>query len=197
MSYYDYYQPEAYVPPTDTYIEKDSSINEEIDKLRLSATNALFEREDVLIVASVSCIYGLGSPEAYYGMLVYLEEGDEIDRRALFDKLIQCQYERNETDFYRGRFRVRGETVDVYPAYEEDKAYRIVLDRDRVAGLYVIDPLSGKPREKLNRVTIYPATHYVTPKEKVETAISEHTGGTRRTAERAAGDEQTVGSAEA
>ncbi|HUJ88687.1 MAG TPA: excinuclease ABC subunit UvrB, partial [Syntrophorhabdales bacterium] len=172
VSYYDYYQPEAYVPPTDTYIEKDSSINEEIDKLRLSATNALFEREDVLIVASVSCIYGLGSPEAYYGMLVYLEEGDEIDRRALFDKLIQCQYERNETDFYRGRFRVRGETVDVYPAYEEDKAYRIVLDRDRVAGLYAIDPLSGKPREKLNRLTIYPATHYVTPKEKVETAIT-------------------------
>ncbi len=172
VSYYDYYQPEAYVPPTDTYIEKDSSINEEIDKLRLSATNALFEREDVLIVASVSCIYGLGSPEAYYGMLIYLEEGDEIDRRALFDKLIQCQYERNETDFYRGRFRVRGETVDVYPAYEEDKAYRIVLDRDRVAGLYAIDPLSGKPREKLNRLTIYPATHYVTPKEKVETAIT-------------------------
>ena len=172
VSYYDYYQPEAYVPPTDTYIEKDSSINEEIDKLRLSATNALFEREDVLIVASVSCIYGLGSPEAYYGMLVYLEEGDEIDRRALFDKLVQCQYERNETDFYRGRFRVRGETVDVYPAYEEDKAYRIVLDRDRVSGLYVIDPLSGKPREKLNRVTIYPATHYVTPREKVETAIA-------------------------
>ena len=172
VSYYDYYQPEAYVPPTDTYIEKDSSINEEIDKLRLSATNALFEREDVLIVASVSCIYGLGSPEAYYGMLVYLEEGDEIDRRALFDKLIQCQYERNETDFYRGRFRVRGETVDVYPAYEEEKAYRIVLDRDRVSGLYVIDPLSGKPREKLNRITIYPATHYVTPKEKVETAIT-------------------------
>jgi excinuclease ABC subunit B len=172
VSYYDYYQPEAYVPPTDTYIEKDSSINEEIDKLRLSATNALFEREDVLIVASVSCIYGLGSPEAYYGMLVYLEEGDEIDRRALFDKLIQCQYERNETDFYRGRFRVRGETVDVYPAYEEDKAFRIVLDRDRIAGLYVIDPLSGKPREKLNRVTIYPATHYVTPRERVETAIA-------------------------
>ncbi|HVN24454.1 MAG TPA: excinuclease ABC subunit UvrB, partial [Syntrophorhabdales bacterium] len=171
VSYYDYYQPEAYVPPTDTYIEKDSSINEEIDKLRLSATNALFEREDVLIVASVSCIYGLGSPEAYYGMLVRVEEGDEIDRRALFDKLIQCQYERNEMDFYRGRFRVRGETVDVYPAYEEDKAYRIVLDHDRVSGLYVIDPLSGKSREKLNRITIFPATHYVTPKEKIEAAI--------------------------
>ncbi len=171
VSYYDYYQPEAYVPPTDTYIEKDASINEEIDKLRLSATNALFEREDVLIVASVSCIYGLGSPEAYYGMLVCLEEGDEIDRRALFDKLIQCQYERNETDFYRGRFRVRGETIDIYPAYEEDNAYRVVLDRDRVSAIHAIDPLSGKSREKLRRVTIFPATHYVTPKEKVETAI--------------------------
>ena len=172
VSYYDYYQPEAYVPPTDTYIEKDSAINEEIDKLRLSATNALFEREDVLIVASVSCIYGLGSPEAYYGMLIHLEEGDQIDRRQLFDKLIQCQYERNEIDFYRGRFRVRGETIDVYPAYEEDRAYRITLDRDKVAGLYVIDPLSGKALEKLNRVTIYPATHYVTPKEKIEAAVA-------------------------
>jgi excinuclease ABC subunit B len=172
VSYYDYYQPEAYVPPTDTYIEKDSSINEEIDKLRLSATNALFEREDVLIVASVSCIYGLGSPEAYYGMLIRLEEGDEIDRRQLFDKLIQCQYERNEIDFYRGRFRVRGETVDVYPAYEEDRAYRINFDRDKVASLYVIDPLSGKALEKLSRVTIYPATHYVTPREKLESAVA-------------------------
>jgi excinuclease ABC subunit B len=171
VSYYDYYQPEAYVPPTDTYIEKDSSINEEIDKLRLSATNALFEREDVLIVASVSCIYGLGSPEAYYGMLIRLEEGDEIDRRQLFDKLIQCQYERNEIDFYRGRFRVRGETVDVYPAYEEDRAYRINFDRDKVASLYVIDPLQGKALEKLSRVTIYPATHYVTPREKLESAV--------------------------
>ena len=172
VSYYDYYQPEAYVPPTDTYIEKDSSINEEIDKLRLSATNALFEREDVLIVASVSCIYGLGSPEAYYGMLIHIEEGDEIDRRQLFDKLIQCQYERNEIDFYRGRFRVRGETIDVYPAYEEDRAYRITLDRDKVASLYVIDPLSGKALEKLSRVTIYPATHYVTPREKLESAVA-------------------------
>ena len=108
VSYYDYYQPEAYVPPTDTYIEKDSSINEEIDKLRLSATNALFERDDVLIVASVSCIYGLGSPEAYYGMLIYVEQGDRMERKDLLDKLIQCQYERNDVDFYRGRFRLRG-----------------------------------------------------------------------------------------
>jgi excinuclease ABC subunit B len=171
VSYYDYYQPEAYVPPTDTYIEKDASINEEIDKLRLSATNALFEREDVLIVASVSCIYGLGSPEAYYGMLISLEEGDRVDRRELFDKLIQSQYERNEIDFYRGRFRVRGETVDVYPAYEEDRAYRIVFDRDTISRIHVIDPLTGKTLENLNRVIIYPATHYVTPREKLEAAV--------------------------
>ncbi len=171
VSYYDYYQPEAYVPPTDTYIEKDSSINEEIDKLRLSATNALFERDDVLIVASVSCIYGLGSPEAYYGMLIYVEQGDRIERKDLLDKLIQCQYERNDIDFYRGRFRLRGENIDVFPAYEEEKAIRIVLDNDVVSGIYAIDPLTGKTVERLTRVTVYPATHYVTPKEKLESAV--------------------------
>jgi excinuclease ABC subunit B len=171
VSYYDYYQPEAYVPPTDTYIEKDSSINEEIDKLRLSATNALFEREDVLIVASVSCIYGLGSPEAYYGMLIYLEQGERIERNAVLDKLIQCQYERNDTDFYRGRFRLRGENIDVFPAYEEEKAIRILLDNDIISGIYVIDPLTGKTVEKLARCTIFPATHYVTPKETLEKAV--------------------------
>jgi excinuclease ABC subunit B len=172
VSYYDYYQPEAYVPPTDTYIEKDASINEEIDKLRLSATNALFERDDVLIVASVSCIYGLGSPEAYYGMLIYLEQGDRIERKQVLDKLIQCQYERNDLDFYRGRFRLRGENIDVFPAYEEERAIRIVLDDDRVCGIYVIDPLTGKTTEKLTRCTIYPATHYVTPKEKIDAAVA-------------------------
>ena len=171
VSYYDYYQPEAYVPPTDTYIEKDASINEQIDKLRLSATNALFEREDVLIVASVSCIYGLGSPEAYYGMLIYLEEGDRIERKTLLDKLIQCQYERNDIDFYRGKFRVRGGNLDVFPAYEEEKALRIVLDGDRVSAIYAIDPLTGKVREKLRRCTIYPATHYVTPRGRLEGAL--------------------------
>ncbi len=171
VSYYDYYQPEAYVPPTDTYIEKDSSINEEIDKLRLSATNALFERDDVLIVASVSCIYGLGSPEAYYGMLICLEQGDKTDRKELLDKLIQCQYERNDIDFYRGRFRLRGENIDVFPAYEEERAVRIVLDDDRVSAIYTIEPLTGRITEKLNRCTIYPATHYVTPKERLEAAV--------------------------
>jgi len=171
VSYYDYYQPEAYLPQTDTYIEKDASINEEIDKLRLLATNALFDRDDVIIVASVSCIYGLGSPEAYYGMLVYLEDGQQIERRAILDKLIQCQYERNDIDFYRGRFRVRGENIDVFPAYEEDKALRIVLDEDRVAAIYQIDPLRGSIIARLTRCTIYPTSHYVTPKETLERAV--------------------------
>jgi excinuclease ABC subunit B len=171
VSYYDYYQPEAYLPHTDTYIEKDSSINEEIDKLRLLATNALFERDDVIIVASVSCIYGLGSPEAYYGMLIYLEEGEQMDRRSLLDKLIQCQYERNDLDFYRGRFRVRGENIDIFPAYEEEKAFRIVLDEDRVEALYQIDPLRGQATARLKRCTIYPSSHYVTPKETLERAM--------------------------
>lgn len=171
VSYYDYYQPEAYVASTDTFIEKDSSINEEIDKLRLSATNALFEREDVLIVASVSCIYGLGSPEAYYGMLVYLEQGQQIDRKELLDKLIQCQYERNDMDFFRGKFRLRGENIDVYPAYEEDRAIRIALDDDVVTSITAIDPLTGRITERLNRCTIFPATHYVTPREKLDQAV--------------------------
>jgi excinuclease ABC subunit B len=171
VSYYDYYQPEAYVPPTDTYIEKDSSINEEIDKLRLSATNALFERDDVLIVASVSCIYGLGSPEAYYGMLIYLEQGERSERRELLDKLIQCQYERNDIDFYRGKFRLRGENIDIFPAYEENRAIRVIIDEEKVSAIYAIDPLTGKVIEKLTRCTIYPATHYVTPREKLETAV--------------------------
>jgi excinuclease ABC subunit B len=171
VSYYDYYQPEAYVASTDTYIEKDSSINEEIDKLRLSATNALFEREDVLIVASVSCIYGLGSPEAYYGMLIYLEQGQQIDRKVLLDKLVQCQYERNDMDFFRGKFRLRGENIDVFPAYEEDRAIRIALDDDMVTSITAIDPLTGRITEKLNRCTIFPATHYVTPREKLDQAM--------------------------
>jgi excinuclease ABC subunit B len=171
VSYYDYYQPEAYVASTDTYIEKDSSINEEIDKLRLSATNALFEREDVLIVASVSCIYGLGSPEAYYGMLIYLEQGQPMGRRELLDKLIQCQYERNDTDFFRGKFRLRGENIDIFPAYEEDRAVRVVLDDDIVSSISAIDPLTGRTIERLNRCTIFPATHYVTPREKLDQAV--------------------------
>lgn len=172
VSYYDYYQPEAYVPTTDTYIEKDSSINEEIDKLRLLATNALFEHNDVIIVASVSCIYGLGSPEAYYGMLISLEEGQHLDRKTLLDKLIQCQYERNDIDFYRGRFRVRGENVDIFPAYEEERAIRVNMAEDEIAAIYFIDPLTGHLMDRLRRCTIYPTSHYVTPRKTIERAVS-------------------------
>jgi len=171
VSYYDYYQPEAYKPQTDTYIEKDSSINEEIDKLRLMATNALFERDDVIIVASVSCIYGLGSPEAYYGMLIVLEEGQNIPSRMLLDKLIDSQYERNDTDFYRGKFRIRGENIDIFPAYEEENAYRVVLVDDKVESIHTIDPLTGKIINRLRRCTIFPATHYVTPRHTLERAL--------------------------
>ena len=171
VSYYDYYQPEAYIPSTDTYIEKDSSINEEIDKLRLLATNALFERPDTIIVASVSCIYGLGSPEAYYGMLITLEKGDNITREAFLRKLIECQYERNDIDFYRGKFKVRGANIDIFPPYEEDNAYRIIIEDDRIANILTIDPLSGSVKEILKRLTIFPTSHYVTPRHTLETAI--------------------------
>ncbi|HOV89343.1 MAG TPA: excinuclease ABC subunit UvrB [Syntrophorhabdaceae bacterium] len=171
VSYYDYYQPEAYIPSTDTYIEKDSSINEEIDKLRLMATNALFEREDTIIVASVSCIYGLGSPEAYYGMLIRLERDMEIRREELLDMLIQCQYERNDIDFYRGRFRVRGPYIDIYPAYEEEKAFRISIEDDRISSIHTIDPLTGMTSEALKKCIIFPTSHYVLPRHTLESAI--------------------------
>src|SRR5437588_4643003 len=144
VSYYDYYQPEAYVPSTDTYIEKDSSINDEIDKLRHSATKALLERNDVLIVASVSCIYGLGEPEVYFEMLVFLEEGQVIERDRVLRKLVEIQYQRNDYDFHRGTFRVRGDIVEVFPAYEETKAIRVELFGDTVEALCEIDPLRGK-----------------------------------------------------
>ncbi|MCS7280395.1 MAG: excinuclease ABC subunit UvrB [Desulfobacterota bacterium] len=171
VSYYDYYQPEAYVPQTDTYIEKDASINEEIDRMRLLATNALFERDDVIIVASVSCIYGIGSPDSYYGMIISVEEGQKIDRRSFLERLIQCHYERNDFDFYRGRVRIKGENVDIYPPYEEERAIRVVIDDDRVSKIYVIDPLSGILKERLKRCVIFPASHYVTPTDRLERAI--------------------------
>ncbi|MCX7965950.1 MAG: excinuclease ABC subunit UvrB [Syntrophorhabdaceae bacterium] len=171
VSYYDYYQPEAYIPSTDTYIEKDSSINEEIDKLRLLATNALFERPDTIIVASVSCIYGLGSPEAYYGMLITLEKGETLTREELLEKLIECQYERNDIDFYRGKFRVRGSNIDIFPPYEEEKAYRITIEDDRISSILAIDPLSGSVKEILKRLIVFPASHYVTPRHTLEAAI--------------------------
>jgi excinuclease ABC subunit B len=172
VSYYDYYQPEAYLPSSDTYIEKEATINDELDKLRMSATRSLFERRDVVIVASVSCIYGLGSPEAYYGMLVMLEKGREVPREALLRKLVDIQYERSE-DLRRGTFRVRGDTVEIYPPYE-DYAYRVELWGSTIEALHQVDPLTGEIRSSgdgLARVPIYPKTHYVLPAEHKERAI--------------------------
>ena len=163
VSYYDYYQPEAYVPQADLYIEKDSSINEAIDRMRHSATRSLFDRNDVIIVASVSCIYGLGSPEAYHGMLLYLEEGMEKDRREVLSKLVDILYERNDIDFHRGTFRVRGDRVEIFPAYEEDRAIRVEFWGDTVEAIREIDPLRGQTIRSLKKVTVYPASHYVTP----------------------------------
>ncbi len=163
VSYYDYYQPEAYIPQADLYIEKDASINEAIDRMRHSATRSLLERQDVIIVASVSCIYGLGSPEAYHGMLLYLEAGMEKDRREVLSKLVEILYERNDLDFHRGTFRVRGDRVEIFPAYEEDRAIRVEFFGDEVEAIKEIDPLRGKTLRTLPRVTIYPASHYVTP----------------------------------
>ncbi len=171
VSYYDYYQPEAYVPSSDTFIEKDSMINDAIDRMRHSATKALLERNDCIIVCTVSCIYGLGSAEAYEGMLLALEVGTEAKREAILRKLVEIQYERGDADFSRGTFRARGDVIDVFPAYEEDTAIRIELFGDEVESLSLFDPLRGTKKGKLPRVAIYPASHYVTPKEKLERAI--------------------------
>jgi excinuclease ABC subunit B len=162
VSYYDYYQPEAYIPQTDTYIQKDAHINDHIDRMRHSATTSLLQREDVIIVASVSCIYGLGSPEAYYNMLLYLEVGHEYARDDILKKLVEIHYERNDYDFSRGKFRVRGDVIDIYPANEEDRAIRLHLFGDLLEGIDDIDPLTGRKRRELPRITIYPASHYVT-----------------------------------
>ena len=171
VSYYDYYQPEAYVPSSDTFIEKDSQINERIDRLRHRATKALLERNDVIIVASVSCIYGLGSAEAYEGMLLRLTVGEEVRRVDILKKLVEIHYERNDVDFFRGTFRARGDVIDVFPAYEDAHAVRIELFGDEVDRISLFDPLRGTQIEPLEKVAIYPASHYVTPKEKMERAI--------------------------
>jgi excinuclease ABC subunit B len=171
VSYYDYYQPEAYIPQTDTYIQKDSSINEQIDKMRHAATRSLLDRDEVIIVASVSCIYGLGSPEAYHNMLLYVEKESVLSRDAAVKKLVDIHYERGDTDFYRGRFRVRGDVLDIYPVHEEERAVRISFFGDLVESIHEIDPLTGKVIDTLNRITIYPATHYVTTVEIRERAI--------------------------
>jgi excinuclease ABC subunit B len=171
VSYYDYYQPEAYVPASDTYIEKDAAINDEIDRLRMSATRALFERRDVIIVASVSCIYGLGDPDAYYGMLLFVEPGMKMTRDALLQKLVELQYERSDVEFDRGSFRVRGDTVEVYPSYQ-DQAYRIELWGDEIDSVSTIDPLLGEVLNKhTSRLPIYPKSHYVMSKPTVKRAI--------------------------
>jgi excinuclease ABC subunit B len=171
VSYYDYYQPEAYKPETDTYIEKDASINDEIDKLRHAATHSLLEREDVIIVASVSCIYGLGSPEAYKGMLAYAEVGRKLNRDEFIHKLVKIQYNRNNYDFYRGVFRVMGDVVEVFPAYESDIAIHIEFFGDTVDTIYTFDPVRGRKKDMLKRVVIYPASHYVTEEHALSQAL--------------------------
>jgi len=171
VSYYDYYQPEAYIPSTDTYIEKDTQINEDIDKMRHSATRSLLERNDVIIVASVSCIYGLGSPEAYHGMLLYLEQGMTITREEILSKLVEIQYERNDIDFHRGTFRVRGDIIDIFPAHEENRAIRIELFGDEVDRISEIDPIRGMVIGPLEKIPIYPGSHYVTPPDRLQKAI--------------------------
>ena len=172
VSYYDYYQPEAYMPSSDTFIEKESTINDELDKLRMSATRSLFERRDVIVVASVSCIYGIGSPEAYYGMMLMLEKGQSIAREAILRKLVEIQYERGE-DLRRGTFRVRGDTIEIYPPYD-DFAVRIELWGSQIEAIRKIDPLTGEIRSReseIARLPIYPKTHYVLPAAQKERAI--------------------------
>jgi len=171
VSYYDYYQPEAYIPSTDTYIEKDSAINEAIDKLRHAATHSLLERRDVIIVASVSCIYGIGSPEAYHGMLLMIEEGAELPRDAMLAHLVEIQYERNDIDFHRGTFRVRGDVLEIFPAYEEDRAVRVEFFGDFIDAIKEFDSLTGKTLQHLDKVAVYPGSHYVTSRDNLEQAI--------------------------
>ena len=171
VSYYDYYQPEAYIPSSDVYIEKEATINDELDKLRLSATRSLFERRDCVIVASVSCIYGLGSPEAYYGMLLMLEKGQKISRNQIVSRLVDILYDRNDMDFRRGTFRLRGDVIEVYPTYE-DYAYRIEMFGDEIESLSQIDPLLGQVRQTYQRLPIYPKTHYVMSDETRDSAMA-------------------------
>jgi excinuclease ABC subunit B len=172
VSYYDYYQPEAYLASTDTFIEKDASINDEIDKMRHAATHSLFERRDVVIVASVSCIYGLGSPEAYHGMLLFAETGMHIDREQVLKKLVDIQYKRNDIDFQRGTFRVRGDVVEVLPVYERNEAVRIEFFGDQIDRIQAFDPLTRESIRDLDRIAIYPASHYATPKELIAKATA-------------------------
>ncbi|MDG2099315.1 MAG: DEAD/DEAH box helicase family protein, partial [Glaciecola sp.] len=171
VSYYDYYQPEAYVPSTDTFIEKDSSINDHIEQMRLSATKALMERRDVIIIASVSAIYGLGDPESYMKMLLHFRQGDTMDQRDILRRLAELQYKRNDIAFERGTFRVRGDVIDIFPADSEKQAVRVELFDEEIDQISLFDPLTGAVDKKVTRATVFPKTHYVTPREKIIEAI--------------------------
>ena len=173
VSYYDYYQPEAYVPASDTYIEKDASINEHIEQMRLSATKAILERSDVIIVATVSSIYGLGDPDAYMSMVLHLSRGEPVDQRAILRRLADLQYKRNEVELYRGTFRVRGDVIDIHPAESDEEALRVTLFDDEIESLAVFDPLTGEVLRKVARYTVYPKTHYATPREVVLAAVDQ------------------------
>ena len=179
VSYYDYYQPEAYVPSSDTFIEKDASINEHIEQMRLSATKALLERPDSIIVATVSAIYGLGDPQAYLSMVLHMSRGDRLEQRKLLRRLADMQYTRNEIDLHQGTYRVRGDVIDIFPAESEREAVRVELFDDQVEALSLFDPLTGEVLRKVPRLTVYPSTHYVTPKERVQSAVEEIRGELR------------------
>ena len=179
VSYYDYYQPEAYVPASDTFIEKDASINEHIEQMRLSATKALLERPDSIIVATVSAIYGLGDPKAYLSMVLHMSRGDILDQRKLLRRLADMQYTRNEIDLQQGTYRVRGDVIDIFPAESEREAVRVELFDDRIEALSLFDPLTGELLRKVPRLTVYPSTHYVTPRERVHNAVDEIRGELR------------------
>ena len=172
VSYYDYYQPEAYVPGTDTFIEKDSSVNDEIDKLRHSATRSLLEEDDVIVVASVSCIYGIGSPDEYASQKMTVFNGDRLDRDNFLRELVAIQYKRNDIDFTRGTFRVRGDTVEIFPPYEDANVIRMEFFDDEIDGIYIVDPLRGKILQTINKVTIYPSSHYVVSENRLKNALN-------------------------
>jgi excinuclease ABC subunit B len=173
VSYYDYYQPEAYVPRSDTFIEKDSSVNEQIDRMRHSATRALLERRDVIIVASVSCIYGIGSPETYEAMTLKLRVGQRVERGALLRRLVEQAYKRNDAAFFRGAFRVRGDTVELFPAHLEDRAWRLGLFGDELESIHEFDPLTGEKTGSLQEITVYANSHYVTPRPTLNQAAEQ------------------------
>ena len=194
VSYYDYYQPEAYVPRTDTYIEKDAQINEQIDRMRHAATQSLLERNDVVVVASVSCIYGIGSVETYSRMVVKLETGGRIDRDVMAKALVDLQYRRNDTAFQRGTFRLRGETVDIFPSHYEDRAWRITLFGDEVESIHEFDPLTGEKTTALKEITVYANSHYVTPRPTLTQAIRDIKVELKAAARRAEPRRQAAGS---